>query len=237
MEMEWFSTIVSFSHSADKYCNFISMFIFVRCCSPVNDLSILMDGNVARDGHRFANAQWGYIVKKQSTSWGRFVDKHVNDSLDVPRVARVTISAFPEESAAEFPPFYTVKKIESTRLSRGPIVNAFDESYVPVITMGRYGTILKEARPSDDAFIAMFNSAKTIIRCALQDIGPICVPKTKMTVPGTFLFLFSQLGCDIGVKPLMSFSVPFLRILQHVISAMNHDQIMVMQVWSGHFRT
>ncbi len=152
-----------------------------------------MDGNVARDGHRFANAQWGYIVKKQSTAWGRFVDKHVHDGIDVPRVARVTVSAFPEESAAEFPPFYTIRKLQNNRLVRGPSSNAIDNTYVPVLTMGRYGTILKKARPSDDAFVAMFESAQTIIRCALQDLGPICVPKTKMTVPGTYFFHSSMI--------------------------------------------
>jgi hypothetical protein len=145
-----------------------------------------MEGNVARDGHRFANAQWGYIVKKQSTAWGRFVDRSIPDALDVPRTARVTVSAFPESSAAEFPPFYTIKKLESSRLLRGRSKKSeINNALVPVITMGRYGTILKKARPSDDAFVAMFDSAQTIIRCALQDIGPICIPKTKMTVPGT----------------------------------------------------
>jgi len=156
--------------------------------NPTNDLSILMDGNVALDAHRYANAQWGYIVKKQSTAWGKFVDRHVSDSLDVPRVARVTVSEWPESSAAEFPPFYTIKKLRSGRLSRGPSGFKTDpeieDFFVPVITLGRYGTILKKARPSDDAFVAMFDSAQTIIRCALQDLGPICVPKTKMTVPG-----------------------------------------------------
>ena len=154
--------------------------------SPVNDISILMEGNVARDGHRFANAQWGYIVKKQSTAWGKFVDRNVPDSLDVPRTARVTVSEFPESTAAEFPPFYKVRKLESNRLLRAHSkASEIEKSFVPVITMGRYGTILKKARPSDDAFVAMFDSAQTIIRCAVQDIGPICVPKTKMTVPGT----------------------------------------------------
>jgi len=155
--------------------------------NPTNDLAIYMDGNVARDGHRFANAQWGYIVKKQSTGWGHFVDRHISDAVDVPRAARVTISAFPESTAAEFPPFYSVKRYEATKLlrGRGPSGRSgFDNALVPVITMGRYGRILKNARPSDDAFVAMFNSAQMIIRCALQDIGPICVPKTKMTVPG-----------------------------------------------------
>lgn len=155
--------------------------------NPVNDLSIEMEGNVARDGHRYANAQWAYIVKKQSTAWGRFVDKRIPDGLDVPRKARVTISEFPEGTSAEFPPLYNPKntRLQETRMLRGPnSPRVNDESFVPVITMGRYGTILKNARPSDDAFIAMFDSAKTIIRCALQDMGPICVPKTKMTIPG-----------------------------------------------------
>lgn len=147
-----------------------------------------MEGNVARDGHRYANAQWAYIVKKQSTAWGRFVDRNISDSLDVPRTARVTVSEFPEGSAAEFPPLYNPKNtmIQESRMVRGPSARrANDKAFVPVITMGRYGTILKKARPSDDAFVAMFDSAKTVIRCALQDLGPICVPKTKMTLPGT----------------------------------------------------
>jgi len=108
--------------------------------------------------------------------------------MDVPRTARVTISAFPESTAAEFPPFYTSKKrakqIASNRMLRGPGTSDDNTDFVPVITMGRYGTVLKKARPSDDAFVAMFNSAQTIIRCALQDIGPPLVPTTKMTVPG-----------------------------------------------------
>lgn len=150
--------------------------------NPVNDLSIAMEGNVARDAHRFANAQWGYILKKQNTLWGRFVDKRVPDAMEVPRVARVTVSAFPEATAAEFPPFYSTRQLPSmSRLSRNSI--SIDNDLVPVITLGRYGSILKNARPSDDAFVAMFESAKTIIRCALQDIGPFCIPKTKMPLP------------------------------------------------------
>jgi len=156
--------------------------------NPTNDISILMEGNVARDGHRFANAQWKYILKKQDTAWGRFVDKRVNDAVELPRVARVTVSAFPESNAADFPPFYSLKrnsKLQEGRLRRGPgIKTTIGNTFIPVSTMGRYGMILKKSRPSDDAFVAMFNSAQTIIRCALQDIGPICVPKTKMTVPG-----------------------------------------------------
>jgi phosphatidylserine/phosphatidylglycerophosphate/cardiolipin synthase-like enzyme len=53
-----------------------------------------------------------------------------------------------------------------------------------MITMGRYGSLLYSARPSDDAIEAMFKEARTIIRCALQDLGPITIPGTKIAVPG-----------------------------------------------------
>ena len=147
--------------------------------SPVNDLSIELEGGPAKDAHRFANAQWGYIVKKQSTAWGRFVDKRISDSLDVPRKARVTVSEYPVSTAAEFPPYYKeARKI----LGRRPM--ELDPDYVSIITMGRYGVILKKARPSDDAFVAMIDSAQEIIHMSLQDLGPVCLPGTKMALPG-----------------------------------------------------
>mmetsp|Transcript_43746 Transcript_43746/g.106076 ORF Transcript_43746/g.106076 Transcript_43746/m.106076 type:complete len:606 (+) Transcript_43746:139-1956(+) len=161
--------------------------------SPVNDLSIYLKGPVARDGHEYANAQWGYIVKKQSTAWGRFVDKRIPDAVDVPRKARVTVSDWPEGTTAEFPPRYKkAKELKTERMLRGPARsddggdNNSDNPWhhVPILSMGRYGVVLKKHRPSDDAIIAMFDSAQTIIRLALQDIGPVCLPKTKMSLPG-----------------------------------------------------
>jgi hypothetical protein len=56
--------------------------------------------------------------------------------------------------------------------------------FIPVITMGRYGTLLKKARPSDDGIEAMLKSAKTVLRLALQDLGPPALPGTKMALPG-----------------------------------------------------
>lgn len=167
------TTIVS--HSLVTY-------LFPLLCSPVNDLSLEMEGGVAKDGHLYANAQWGYIVKKQSTAWGRFVDKNIPDTLDVPRRARVTVSEFPTSTTAEFPPFYRAKK-KPERMLRGPGA-AIDGEFVPVITMGRYGVILKKHRPSDAAIVALIDSAQTIIRFAIQDIGPVCVPGTKLSLPG-----------------------------------------------------
>ncbi len=143
-----------------------------------------MEGGVVNDGHLYANAQWGYVVKKQSTAWGRFVDKNIPDALDVPRRARVTVSEFPESTTAEFPPFYKPKN-KQQKLIRGPGANNIgSEDHVPIITMGRYGQILKKARPSDDAFVAMIDSAEKVVHFALQDIGPVCVPGTKMSLPG-----------------------------------------------------
>jgi hypothetical protein len=143
-----------------------------------------MEGGVAKDGHHYANAQWGYIVKKQSTAWGRFVDKNIPDALDVPRRARVTVSEFPVSTTAEFPPFYHAKKkSDRMHISHAAWNNKRGE-FVPVITMGRYGQILKKDRPSDAAIVALIDSAQTIIRFALQDIGPVCVPGTKLSLPG-----------------------------------------------------
>ena len=147
--------------------------------SPVNDLSLEMEGGVAKDAHRYANAQWGYIMKKQSTAWGRFVDKRLPDAFEVPRKARVTVSDYPASTTAEFPPYW---KEEKQALGRRPM--EVDPLYVPVVTMGRYGVILKKARPSDDAFVAMIDSAKHVIRMSLQDLGPVCIPKTKLALPG-----------------------------------------------------
>jgi hypothetical protein len=77
---------------------------------PVLDISVEMEDGVTRDAHYFANAQWGYVVKKQSTKWGRFVDKHILDGLDLPRRARVAVSEFLAAATAEFPPYYKTKR-------------------------------------------------------------------------------------------------------------------------------
>jgi hypothetical protein len=148
---------------------------------PVNDLSLELEGGVAKDAHQFANGQWGYILKKQNTAWGRFVDRNLPDAFDVPRRARVTVSDFPDDQA-DFPPYYKAKKA-FTQLRRGPQPH-MDPDFVPMITMGRYGTLLKKARPSDDAFEAMFLSAQRVIRLSLQDLGPVALPGTKSALPG-----------------------------------------------------
>jgi phosphatidylserine/phosphatidylglycerophosphate/cardiolipin synthase-like enzyme len=89
--------------------------------------------------------------------------------------SRVTVSEFPRGQATEFPPYYK-KRLTPMR--------AIGADEVPMISMGRYGSVLRYYRPSDDAFLAMFDSAKRVIRLAVQDLGPVCIPNTTITVPG-----------------------------------------------------
>lgn len=142
--------------------------------NPVHDLSLEIEGRVAHDGHLFANEQWLFIEVNQRTICGEIVN-HLPDDMWLCAPTRVTVSEFPVGKADVFPPRYDKKKMAS-----------YDkpEDSVPIISVGRYGTLIPFKRPSDDAFLAMFDSAKTIIRLALQDLGPVCVPGTKITLPG-----------------------------------------------------
>lgn len=64
--------------------------------------------------------------------------------------------------ASEFPPIYNAEKIPKYDKPSGS---------VPTLSLGRYGRLTFKSRPSDDAFIAMFGSAKKIIRMSLQDVS------------------------------------------------------------------
>lgn len=129
---------------------------------------------MAHDGHLFANDQWRFIEKIQSTICGEIIDK-LPDGLMMATRSRVTVSEFPRGQTTIFPPYYRKSFVPKREI--GP-------AEVPIISMGRYGNVLRYFRPSDDAFIAMFDASKTIIRLALQDLGPIRIPKTSITVPG-----------------------------------------------------
>jgi len=173
---------------------------------PVHDLSMEATGRVAHDGHKFANKMWEFIEKQQSTFIGRIVDK-LPDNAPTILQSRVTVSEFPE-GIDEFPPYYEKKCI--------PFDPRFEDDrrgHVPMIPMGRYGSLSYRARPSDDAIEAMFKEAKTVIRCALQDLGPICLPGTKIPVPGliwpkTFLKAFGEVIYKRGVDVEIVLSNP-----------------------------
>ena len=147
--------------------------------NPVHDLSIQFEGAVARDGHRFANQQWAFVESKQKTCVGSIVDK-MPDGLPLVLKTRVTVSEWPEGVATVFPPMFSKEKVAEVAAAQG----RSKEKDVSLISIGRQGTMVYKARPSDDAILAMINSSKEIIRMTLQDIGPVCVPGSKKSLPG-----------------------------------------------------
>lgn len=86
------------------------------------------------------------------------------DALPMVLPARVTVSEYPEGTASIFPPMY----LKSHVPKYDPLPDA-----VPIMSIGRYGTLIRNARPSDDAIVAMLGAAKNIVHLALQDLGPV----------------------------------------------------------------
>jgi len=148
--------------------------------NPVHDLSFELEGKVARDGHRFANQQWAFVESKQSTCMGCVVDS-MPDYLPLVLRTRVTVSEWPKDKVPVFPPQFTKRRVLKTERLSTVVADPED---VPLISIGRLGTMVYRSRPSDDAILAMINSSKTIIRLVLQDLGPVCVPGTKKALPG-----------------------------------------------------
>ncbi|KAL7541184.1 hypothetical protein ACHAXR_010699 [Thalassiosira sp. AJA248-18] len=142
---------------------------------PVHDLSLELEGECAYDGHKFANRQWDFIESNQETFWGT-VGSIMPDHLPQVAATRVTVSEWPKDVASEHAPYFRAKLVEK-------LAESVDDT-VPIITLGRYGVLTHIDRPADDAFLAMMNSANTIIRLALQDLGPVCIPSTKIALPG-----------------------------------------------------
>jgi phosphatidylserine/phosphatidylglycerophosphate/cardiolipin synthase-like enzyme len=144
---------------------------------PVHDLSLELNGRVTHDSHLYANEQWQFIERMQNSICGYVIDK-LPDSLPMALKSRVTVSEFPVKTAPVYPPVYSKGMVPK-------VLPARSERQVPIISMGRYGKLTRfSRRPSDDGILAMLRSAKTIIRLALQDLGPVCIPGTKITVPG-----------------------------------------------------
>jgi len=157
--------------------------------NPVHDVSMQAEGDVAHDGHVFANKMWEYIEKTQDTLLGR-IEAQLPDWLPLAQTFRVSVSAFPEDEIGEYPPMY---EHETIRFSRRRMRRM---KYIPMITMGRYGRLHQwggiwgnKANPSDSAITTAFSSAKKIIRMSLQDLGPLCLPfqfgsETPTSIPG-----------------------------------------------------
>ena len=142
--------------------------------NPVHDVSLEMEGRITKDGHLYANDQWAFIKRKQSSFIGAVIDK-LPDNWTLPSITQVTVSEYPSKLADEFPPIFEKSFVPDYERN---------STHVPVISIGRSGPLLFQKRPSDEAFIAMIDSAKHIIRLTLQDLGPLCIPGTKIALPG-----------------------------------------------------
>lgn len=165
--------------------------------NPVHDLSVELEGQVGHDGHFFANEQWKYVEKKSKT-WTGVLTKFLPNRLPSVFQTRVDVSAYPPGNenggdsqsqsgtvATKYPPQYTKKRVFYTSASvLWRRANSLKDSSIPLITVGRQGRITRKSRPSDDAIIAMFDSSKEVIRLVIQDIGPVCIPQTKLALPG-----------------------------------------------------
>lgn len=145
--------------------------------SPVFDLSLELKGSVTHDGHMFANNAWKYIKHVQGSFAGRMME-NLPDYMATILKGRVIVTDYPADEAAEFPPLYQRGMMPE---DDGDDVDEDAESAVKIISMGRTGS---GAHPSDDAFVAMIDSAQTIVRMALQDLGPVCFPGTQRALPG-----------------------------------------------------
>lgn len=149
---------------------------------PVHDLSFELCGNVAIDAHKFANQQWIFIEKHQKGTWvGNLVANALPDCLPTVLPTRVTVTEYPTGKADTFPPPF----LRNNDIATQEEEEEEEDAFVPMVTMGRYGSMLGQPnRPSDDAIIAMIDSAQSIIRLALQDLGPPCLPGSQIAIPG-----------------------------------------------------
>jgi phosphatidylserine/phosphatidylglycerophosphate/cardiolipin synthase-like enzyme len=135
--------------------------------NPVHDLSVEFEGSVAVDGHHFANQQWNFLEKNYN-----------NCTFCV-----MSISEFPKGVEPTFPPKFVEHEVEATANYSRMKSNYYG---TPLISVGNLGSVTPkgESPPSNDAIIAMINSAKRIIHFAIQNLGPVTIPGTKAIYPG-----------------------------------------------------
>jgi len=111
--------------------------------SPVHDLSMVVRGSVAEDGHRMADALWRYTCRNP-WFWQGSTER----------------SAFPA-GAADCPPNYVPHPAEGGTAG------------VPTLSLGRLGALGED--PADVALVAALDSARSILKLSLQDLGPLKV--------------------------------------------------------------
>jgi hypothetical protein len=152
--------------------------------NPVLDLSMELEGPVAQDAHLYANEQWRFVEKLTTSEFGAVVNK-IQSNKYAPVVFKsfITLKRYPR-SAPRHPPNYIVPDLQLyRRIPQQLAVGGPDN--VPMLSMGRCGAITAlKRRPSDDAIVAMLDTARHSLQLALQDLGPVCIPGTKIPLPG-----------------------------------------------------
>lgn len=138
---------------------------------PVHDISEVLEGQVANDGHAFANFMWERIeAADKAICKCDFMPDWV--PCVMPGVDKMCVCQWPVDHS-DFPDPY------EPPTNPLPVKEAIQKGEVPMITIGRYGALhlkAKTANPSDKAITAMLNSAQKIIRMSLQDLGPMTLP-------------------------------------------------------------
>jgi len=166
--------------------------------NPIHDLSLELAGEVAHDAHCYANTHWGFVQAAKNTCCGQCLEVFP-DWLPLATTFRVLVSEFPRDKADAHPPMYS---IDALRRADDPQSSASAGDTVPILTLGRLGALAKKSEPSDCAILAMIGAARKVIRCSLQDVGPMCFPGTKIPLPGTSWpkALLAALGEAIWVR-------------------------------------
>ena len=188
--------------------------------APVHDLSFEVAGGVTHSAHKFANEQWEYLQRNVlggsfayansiedfiPTNWQQYLPFIPgNDQLLalLPAVSNWFVASYANDGntpTPSFPPPYAYNVDETN--------NVMNEDSVPMISMGKLGSILED-EPSEEAFVAMFDSSIISIKLAIQDIGPrkLCrdqpVPLIGFAWPTNHLQAFGRAlvrGVDVSM--------------------------------------
>lgn len=155
--------------------------------NPIYDLGLELKGNVTHDAYLYANTHWKLIERLSSAKKllaFRCVKMVFHSSYLLVRWPK-------SPTTTKLPPMYQKNLIAERKNGTmdDPASKPMMGNQVNIITMGRLGKMSGiphfNKRVSDDGMVALFSSAKRTIRLALQDIGPIAIPGTKIKIPGS----------------------------------------------------
>eukprot|EP00747_Dinoflagellata_sp_TGD_P195940 gnl/TRDRNA2_/TRDRNA2_65371_c0_seq1.p1 gnl/TRDRNA2_/TRDRNA2_65371_c0~~gnl/TRDRNA2_/TRDRNA2_65371_c0_seq1.p1 ORF type:complete len:609 (+),score=82.20 gnl/TRDRNA2_/TRDRNA2_65371_c0_seq1:69-1895(+) len=168
---------------------------------PTRDLTAEYEGDIAVDGHLFANQMWKFVIEDTSRSG------EMKDAVPIIR-NRSSMCKYPS-TLEDYPPMYEPKSKESLQ-SQGD---------TPLVSLGRYGELFDNARNASDAgILAMFKAAKVSIKCCIQDLGSVCFqwpPGTDrfahlpgLEWPHAYMQEIGKAICERGVTVQILLSAP-----------------------------